>query len=162
MLEYDPRSTETVMYGGSMVERAKGVVAIIVNAGEPYKPFDSGWPAWWNAFNTANPITGLGWRKGHLLGSQFGGPGGKAAANMAPQAFLVNNSAIQRCDNRIKDALSTCGCVLFEIKVNYSSSGDPLRPESFMISAEPSGGVKVLNNVVIQNVPSPPIPSGCN
>jgi DNA/RNA non-specific endonuclease len=100
------------------------------------------------------------WGAQHLLSSQFGGPGGNSFENLAPQTFLVNNSVIQQCDNRIRAALA-CGCVQFSITVNYPAGGDQLRPTSFTITASDMQGNVFLNGVTIDNIVMPETPSQC-
>jgi hypothetical protein len=155
---YTPRATTTVTYAGQSRARATGVDAVIV-AGT-YTRTTLNDPPWWTDFLTNNPISGRGWRKGHLLSSQFGGPGGDSFENLALQTFLVNNSVIQQCDNRIRAALA-CGCVRFSITVNYPATGDQLRPTSFTISATDMQGNAFLNGVTIDNVVNPQTPSQC-
>jgi hypothetical protein len=152
--EYDPRPAMTVTFQGMSVDRATGVVSLIRRANYSRTNFATNFPSWWTNFVAANPIAGVGWRKGHLLGSQFGGPAAKE--NLGPQTFLVNNSAVQQCDNRIREALNH-GCVLYEINVNYAN--DPLRPVSFRIRAENGAAFRI--DVTIQNEVNPVVPAAC-
>jgi hypothetical protein len=139
------------------IKRAKGIVATLYSAGLPRYArvdFPSNFPDWWDDFVAANSSGGQSWQKGHLLGSQFGGP--PTAYNLAPQYEAVNLGPIQRCDNRIKDDLA-CGPVKYRIEVIYGQQRK-LVPIAFYIVAK---GWSLDLEATVNNVPSPTIPPLC-
>ncbi len=161
--DYDPGALASAIFQGQNVSRATGVTAIVVEAGADRSgnEFDStNTPGWYNTFITVNRISSGpagGWRRGHILGAQFGGPA--EAMNFAPQPLEVNNGSYKTCENRIAEVVKACGCAYVSVSVNYDDRG--VRPASFTITAEDSSGHKFINNAKVENIKNTTTPVDC-
>ncbi len=147
------RKEVTVSWYSGTIERANGITATIVEGSPEGESFGSSFPDWWDDFIDANP-TERGWEKGHLLAKRFGGPA--KDYNLAPQHFLVNQSAFKTCENRIAEAMK-CGCVRFRVEVNYGAQRRVV-PLSFRFKAE-GPGIKI--DEIIPNVANASAPTQC-
>ncbi|WP_165603643.1 polymorphic toxin-type HINT domain-containing protein [Planctopirus hydrillae] len=113
----------------------------------------SRYPDWWRDLSKDS------WRRGHLLGKQFGGPGGSDYRNLVPILFQVNNSAMATCENRIRDAIACGHCVTYSVKATYPNKRS-LVPRSIHIVATSPQGLNI--NASIDNVSSPGVPISCS
>lgn len=114
----------------------------------------SSYPDWWPAL----PAPTTDFRRGHLLANSMGGPA--EWWNLAPIYFLVNNSAMATCENRIRSAVDCGHTVKLTVEAVFTDPAD-LKPDQIIMTATSDLGMDM--NATIQNVPAPGpgVPATC-
>lgn len=118
-----PMPVEAGVFEGKRVLRSTTVKAIITKemVGKKRSDFSKGSdkkpsPVWWTMFKDKN--TG-DWERGHLLGSQLGGPGGSAWQIMVPLHRDANASVTSGFEGDIRDAVEAGECIEFTATPQY-------------------------------------------